>query len=310
MYIPDVELHESESLEHAAALLERFGDAARILAGGTDVLVDLKTGRTRTAHLVSINRISALRDVGLERDTDGHITSLRIGTLTTIRQLDASPHVRPRFAALRDATREMASAQVRNLATVGGNIASAVPCADLPPILMVMRASAILWSPAGQREVMLGDFFVGPRRTILKSGELLVGIRVPFPAADSGAAYSRFALREGNAIAVAGVAAALRLTDGGEISDARVALGAVAPTPSLVKAAAAVLCGRSADAEAFELAARAAMRAAAPISDVRGSAEYRRRLVGVLTNRALSRALERARASQEAAQGVVRGKPI
>ncbi|NUQ45848.1 MAG: FAD binding domain-containing protein, partial [Phycisphaerae bacterium] len=239
MYIPDVELHESESLEHAAALLERFGEAARVLAGGTDVLVDLKTGRTNTAHLVSINRISSLRDVSLERAADGAITGLRIGALTTIRQLDSSSHLRERFAPLRDATREMASAQVRNLATVGGNIASAVPCADLPPILMVMRASLILWSQAGQREVMLEDFFVGPRRTILRSGELLVGIRVPTPPADFGAAYSRFSLREGNAIAVAGVAAALRLTHDGDISNARIALGAVAPTPTLVKAAGA-----------------------------------------------------------------------
>jgi carbon-monoxide dehydrogenase medium subunit len=289
VHVPDIELHEAGSLAEAATLAGRYTPDSRFLAGGTDLLVDLKAKRIRVGHVVSINRIDGLRGIS---ETDG---GLRIGALTTITQLDRSPIVRQRFVPLRDATRRMAAPQIRNVATVGGNIASAVPCADLPPILTVMNASVVLWSPAGQREVPLESFFVGPRQTIRRDDELLTEVLVPRPASGFGAAYARFQLREGNAIAVASVAASLALDRDDIIRAGRIVLGAVAPTPKLTEAAGRALVGNRPDDEAFGAAAAAAMAVAEPICDVRGSIEFRRELVGVLTARALTTACHRAR---------------
>lgn len=289
MYLPDIELHTAATVEEATALMERYAPDARLLAGGTDLLVDLKTGRVKVGHVVSINRIEALRGVSA-----GDV-GLRIGGLTTITQLARSPLVRERFAPLLDATRDMAAEQIRNVATVGGNIACAVPCADLPPVLTVLNASLVLASPRGERDAALGSFFVGPRQTVLAGDEVLKAVVVPNLPDGFGAAYARFALRDGNAIAVAAVAAALRLGDAGDIEDARIVLGAVAPIPKPAEAAAALLRGRPPGEDVFAEAAELAMQAAEPISDVRGSAEFRRELVGVLTRRALRAALGRAR---------------
>jgi len=292
VHVPDIELHEATTLEEAAAALARYGAEARLLAGGTDLLVDLKTGRVRVAQLVSINRIDALRGIS---EADGN---LRIGALTTITELDRSPIVRERFAPLLDATRRMAAPQIRNVATVGGNIACAVPCADLPPILTAMNASLVLWSASGQRDVPLEAFFIGARQTVRRDDEVLTAVLVPKPPPGFGAAYARFQLRDGNAIAVAAVAAGLTLDADGIVRDARIVLGAVAPVPKLVESAGAQLVGQRADEDAFRRAAEAAMHAAEPISDVRASADFRRELVGVLARRALSTALDRAKEPQ------------
>lgn len=292
MYVPDIEVHQATTLEEAVAALRRHAPDARLLAGGTDLLVDLKTGRVRAGHLISINRLAALRGITEE---DG---ALRIGALTVISQLSRSPIVRERFAPLLDATREMAAPQIRNVATVGGNIASAVPCADLPPILIAMNASVRLWSPTGQRDVPLQEFFVGPRCTVLQAGEVLTTIFVPGLPPQFGAAYARFALRDGNAIAVASIAASLLLDRDHTVRAARIVLGAVAPVPRLVEAATAELRGRPANDDAFKRAAEISRQAAEPISDVRGSADFRRELVAVLTRRALTDAYRRAMETQ------------
>ncbi len=288
MYVPDVELHEAATLTEAGALLKRLAPPVRLLAGGTDLLVDLKTGRINAQHLVSLRRVPGLR--GVAESAEG----LQIGALTTIAQLLASPAVRGRYAALHDAASQMAAPQVRNLATVGGNLASAVPCADLPPILMAMNALVRLWSPTGERDVPLDQFFTGPRQTARRDDEVLTAVLVPNPPPRFGAAYARFALRDGNAIAVAAVAASLLLDLDGTVHDARIVLGAVAPVPLFAQDAAKTLLNAPPNEEAFQRAAAAAMAAAQPISDVRGSAEFRRELVGVLTKRALQTARGRA----------------
>ncbi len=288
MYVPDIEMHEAANLEEASALLTQHAPDVRVLAGGTDLLVDLKTGRASYAHLVSICHIADLH--GISETPDG----LRIGALTTVTQLANNPIVRERFAPLLDAATKMAAPQVRNAATVGGNIVSAVPCADLPPILMTMNASVETWSPEGTRTLPLDSFFVGVRQTQLRPDELLTAVIVPHQPKGFGAAYARFALREGNAIAVAGVAASLQL-GGDVVSDARVALGAVAPIPKLVESAREALVGNAADETAFQQAATLAMEAAEPISDIRGSADFRREVVEVMARRALQTALSRAK---------------
>jgi carbon-monoxide dehydrogenase medium subunit len=288
VYLPDVELHEATTLEEASALMSRHAPQARLLAGGTDLLVDLKTGRVRVGHLVSLSRIDGLGGVSQTS------TGLRVGALTTITQLDQSPVVRERFSALLDATSRMAAPQIRNLATVGGNIASAVPCADLPPLLTAMNASVLLWSPEAERSVPLEAFFVGPRQTVRRDDEVLSAVLIPGLQPGFGAAYARFALRDGNAIAVAAVAAGVALTDDHTVKDARIVLGAVAPVPKLVAAAGASLIGGPPEEAAFHSAGRVAAEAAEPIADVRGSADFRRELVAVLTRRALATACTRA----------------
>lgn len=283
------ELHEPTGLAEAAQLLAQFPGRARLLAGGTDLLVDLKSARTTAGHLVSLARIESLR--GIENRS-----GLRLGAMTTIAQIERSPLVRGPFAALRDAARLMASPQVRHLATIGGNIASAVPCADLPPVLGVLDALVVLWSPHGERTAALAEFFTGPRQTIRREDEVLIAILVPQPPPRFGAAYERFALREGNSIAVASVAASLTLDEGGAMRAARLMLGAVAPIPLPVRVVEEALRGRRLE-ETLDEAAEIAADAARPISDVRGSAAFRRRLVRVLTRRALLAAHQRARES-------------
>ena len=285
----DIQLHETTTLDEAVAAMDRYGPEARLLAGGTDLLVDLKTGRARAGHLVSLNRIQALR--GLSETSIG----LWIGALTTITQLDRSPIVRQRFSPLLDATRRMAAPQIRNVATVGGNIASAVPCADLPPILTALKASVVLWSAKEQRTVPLEGLFLGARQTIRHDDEVLTAVLVPRLPPGFGAAYARFQLRDGNAVAVASVAASMLLDSNDTVREARVVLGAVAPVPMLAESAGAGLVGQPPDENAFRRAGDAAMKAAEPISDVRGSADFRRELVGVLTRRALAGACRRAR---------------
>lgn len=301
MYLPDIELHEPDSLAQAAELLARHAPHARALAGGTDLLVDLKTGRSQVAHVVSLNRLADLRGV---REQPSH---LRIGALTTPGELLRAPVIRTRFPAFRDALADMAAPQVRNMATVGGNIASAVPSADLPPILICYRAAVVLHAQTGERSVPLAEFFLGPRRTVMQPGEILTAIHVPFPPRRFGAAYARFALRAANACAVAGVAAAVELEPNGVVRTACLVLGAVAPRPQPVESAAAALAGRVPTPDDIDQAARAAMKAAEPISDLRGSAEYRREVVGVLARRALTDALRRASESSAAGDSAHRG---
>lgn len=288
MLLTDVEMHEAASLKEASDLMGKYAPDARLLAGGTDLLVDLKTDRLNVSHLVSLQRIGNLRGVS---PTD---KGLRIGALTTANQLAAAPLVQQRFPAILDAIRDMAAPQIRNMATVGGNIASAVPSADLPPILMVMNASVILWSLRGEREVSLDSFFTGPRQTVRRDDEILTEIRLLYPPQGFGAAYARFGLREANACALAGVAASLLLDERQIVRDARICLGAVAPTPILISTARVLLLGRKAEGETLRRAVEMAMEVSKPISDIRGSADYRRDLIGVLTERALVSARQRA----------------
>ena len=291
MHLTDVEFHDATTLDEAASLLTRYAPDARLLAGGTDLLVDLKTGRAKYRHVISVKGIEALR--GITAGADG----LRIGALVTPNELAAHPLVIEAYSPILDATSRLAAVQIRNMATVGGNIAGAIPSADLPPILMVMRASVVLWSPQGERTLPLESVFVGPRRTSFGPDEILTTICVPKPPHRFGAAFSRLAQRQANACAVAGVAAGLLLDGDDTIRDARIALSAVAPTPKLVPGITLLLAGRKADDAAFEEAAATASEAAVPITDVRGSAAFRSRIVAVLTGRALATAFRRAKES-------------
>ena len=269
-------------------LAERAGQA-KLVAGGTDLLPQMKNGLLKPPCVVDLSGVSALR--ALER-ANGH--GLRIGASVTARTLERDPHVRSTFPALAESGALVGSVQVRNLATVGGNLCNAAPSADMAPPLLALDAEAVIAGVKGSRRVPLASFFVGVRRTVLAPEEMLVELSVPAPGAHSGGQYLRHTPRRELDIAVVGVASQLTLTDG-VCGTARIALASVAPTPVRALAAEQALIGQPITPALIERAAELAVEAASPISDQRGSAEYRRHLVRVLTRRTLTTALERAR---------------
>ena len=290
MHMPDVRLHEPGNLKSACDLLRQFSDRARVLAGGTDILVDLRQDRvTGVDQLVSLRRIPGLNDI--EETADG----LRIGAMVTPTAASRDERLRKLFPALVDAIGSMAGWQVRSLATMAGNIARAVPCSDLAPVFVVAGAEVQLNAGTSKRRLLVQDCFVGPRLTVFRHDEILTHILLPFPRPSSGLSYRKFGLRGANAIAVAGVAAGLRLNARGIIEEARIVLGAVAPVPCVSPQASAFLAGKKPGNEVFAEAGRLAAQDALPICDVRGSDDYRRDLVKALTVDALNEALERAR---------------
>ena len=218
---------------------------------------------------------------------------LTIGAAATVRAVETSAVVRAKYPVLAYAASTLASIQIRNLATVAGNICRASPSADMPPALLVLDAAVVLAGPAGERVVPLAEFFTGPGRTVRQPNELLTEIRVPPPQPHSGAAYIKHSPRRAMDLAVVGVAAAVTLQDG-LCRNVRIALGAVAATPRRAREAEAVLEGCEPTAARLEEAARVAATECSPISDVRGSADYRREMVRVNTARALQQALEAA----------------
>jgi carbon-monoxide dehydrogenase medium subunit len=249
--------------------------------------VDLRRGAKRPRHLVSLVDLEELR----EMDTaDGE---WRIGALITPAQLEASKSVRSARPEFLDAVGVFGSPQVRRRATIGGSLCTAASCGDLAPLLVALDARVELAGPEGRRELALEEFFNDHRNTRLGPGEILVKVIIPAKERGEGAGYQAFGLRAENFITVAGVAAFLRMEEG-VCTGARVALGAVAPTPVLVPGAEELLVGGEVGEGVIRDVALAARAAAAPISDLRGSAEHRRELVEALCERALLTARERA----------------
>ncbi|MGD8536983.1 MAG: FAD binding domain-containing protein, partial [Candidatus Aminicenantes bacterium] len=217
-----------------------------------------------------------------------------IGASVSPRDLLSNSLIKAHFPALAEAAGSMASPQIRSLATIGGNITSAVPSADLPPTLIAADASVELRCSRSSRTALLSEFFTGPRKTVCRAGELLTSIFLPLPPPNTGISYMRFTLREANALAVASVASRLTLKNG-KIEKAAVVLGAVAPTPVLALKTSDFLKAKNPSPDVFAEAAAIAKEEGKPISDIRGSAWYRKELVQVLTRRSLSEAFRRAR---------------
>ena len=284
---PQTRYHRPGSVGEACDLLRELGPDGSVLAGGTDVLVDIKRGSSRPAHLVSLSALEELKRIVLTGE------DLRIGALVTPAALEASGEVHSARPELLDAVRVFGTPQVRNRATVGGNLCTAASCGDLAPILMALGAGVGIQGPDGRRDLSLADFFQDHRKTRLREGEILVEIVVPVRAPGEGVAYDAFGLRAANFITVASVAAALHMRDG-LCRGARVALGAVAPTPLLVPSAQERLLGSRLDEDRIREASLAAREAAAPVSDVRGSSRHRSELVEVLCRRVLEKARDRA----------------
>ena len=277
-----------DTLEEVVTLLGRFNGRASLLAGGTDLLVEIKEHLRRPDYVINLKKIPGL--AGLSYD---ETTGLHIGALATVREVEVSPIIRQRYAGLAQAARELASIQVRQRATIAGNICRASPSADTPPPLIADKAQVKIFGPSGERTVPLEEFFIGPGRTILARDEIVVEISVPSPPPHTGKVYIKHGRRKAMELATVGVAVTLTLTHG-LCQEARIVLGAVAPTPIRAAGSEDLLRGRYIDDQAVTEAARAAMATARPISDVRSSAEYRREMVGVLTARAIRQAADLA----------------
>jgi len=285
MYMPDFEYHAPKTLADACVLLDELGEKAIVLGGGSDLLHKLKNGHLTPDHLVSLKHMAQLREI---RHEEGR--GVIIGALITPDGVYRSPLLQERYLSLPMAAHEMGNPQVRNRGTVGGNICNASPLADLPPLLIALNASVKIVEYAGERLVPLEEFICGPGKTLIKRDEILAEVIIPDQAA-TGSTYIKFGLRKSGALAVVGVAVAVTVQDG-VLADARIVMGAVAPVPLRAKDAETILRGQVITDELLERAADAAAAECRPITDQRGSAEYRREMIRVLTRRALRKAID------------------
>jgi carbon-monoxide dehydrogenase medium subunit len=289
MLDPETKLEEPTDLSGVLALLKENEGKARIIAGGTDIVVDMKTFNVKPDLLVSLARVPGLLDI---EEIGGE---LRIGALVTSNGIAQSELIQKGLPALAEAARCMGSFQIRNLATIGGNVCRASPSADLPPTLIAAGAEIIVHGTAGEERRPLKGFFLDVGKTSLSVAEVLTHVVVPQQPSRSGISYKPFKLREANALAVASSAVRIALDDKDKIEDAMVVLGAVAPIPMVADKSTRLLTGKEPSDELFDEVALQASQEAKPISDVRGSQAHRKSLVRVLTRRALGEALNRAR---------------
>jgi aerobic carbon-monoxide dehydrogenase medium subunit len=283
--------HEPRSVAEAVELAARFGEDGRFLAGGTDLIVQIERGRVAPRHLIALGRVPGLGGI----EVNGRIT---LGAGVTHRAIERTPELAGAARCLIEGAQVIGGHQVRNVGTVGGNLVNASPAADLTPCLLALDGVVTLRGTEGERELPIPAFLRGPNETARRPGELLT--RVSMPALPPGSATAFLKAGRRKAMEISIVCVAVRLTldaDGERCREARIVLGAVAPTPVRAEAAERLVAGRTAGAGTFRDAGEAARQACAAIDDVRASAGFRRHLVGVLVRRALERCVARARAA-------------
>ncbi len=288
MRLPKFEYFEPKTLEAALNLLTQNGNNAHLLAGGTDVLVKMRNGRLKPEAVIGLQGIEDLN--GIHFDSGKGLT---IGATAKLAEVASNPDVLKHYPALAFAAGVMANVQVRNMGTIAGNLCNAAPSAENAPPLMAMGAEVAVANLQGDRRIALHQFFRGPGLTAMEHGEIMTAIFVPFPVPKSGASYKRVSARCGVDIAAVCVSAWVAL-DGEVCKDARIVLGAVAPTPMRAVGAESFMREQTWTQELIETAAAQTVQESKPISDVRASADYRKKMVAVLTLRALEEAYERA----------------
>ena len=279
------------SLEEALSVLEsqaNDGQRTQILAGGTDVLVQMRSIDKEPRTLVDIKHIAETNALSIGTD------EIFIGAAIPSAALNENDELKGLLPGLIEAADLIGSTQIQGRATIGGNLCNSSPAGDTIPALMTVSAVCVIASPGGSREVAVEDFVTGVGENCLESNEILVGLKIPRPGNNSADAYLRFIPRTEMDIAVAGAGVALTLDEGGTCTSARVAIGAVAPTVLLVEAASTALVGTKVDDDALNAAAAACSDAASPITDKRGTVEFRKKVVGVLCKRAGAIARDRA----------------
>lgn len=283
-----VDYHRPLTLEACLQAFARHGGEGRALAGGTDLLPQMRAGRLTNQSVIDLKHVPDLN--ALRYDPEDGLT---LGAAVPCYRIYGDAAISAAYPGLIDAVSMIGGIQIQGRASVGGNLCNAAPSADAVPPLIALRATCRIASVRGERELPVEDFCIAPGRNAMQPEEVLVSLHLPPPPARSGACYIRFIPRNEMDIAVAGAGVSVTL-DNGAFRDARVALASVAPTPLLVEEAGAALRGQPVGREAVGRAAAAAKAAARPITDMRGTADYRRNLCEVLTRRALERAVERA----------------
>ena len=283
--------YEPTTLSEAAEILVNEGEHAVPLAGGTDLLLQIRRRLRHYRSVVNLKTVPGLAEIRYE-----NVTGLSLGALTTFRAIETHPDIARVYPALVEAAQVVAGVQLRTLATVGGNLANASPAADSIPPLVALGATAIIDGPSGRRDLPIEQCFRGPGLTVLAPGELFAQIRLPEVAARSGSAYQRLTPRRAMDIAVVSVGAYVALDEHGRCDEARIAPGAVSPVPRRATAAEAVLVGEALTPSLLEHAGELAAGAAEPITDIRGSEDYRGAMVSVLTRRVVESAWQRAAA--------------
>ncbi len=282
------EYHSPRNVPETLALLTRYDGKALVLAGGTDIVPKLQRGTLQLDAVISLRYVEELRGIAFDSGT-----GLTIGAAARHAEVLDHPDVRLHYTDLVEALSQLATVQVRNMGTIAGNLCNASPCAHSAPPLLAHDAHLKIVGPDGTRSLPLADFFLGPGLTALAPGELLSSIHVPLPPASAGFAFHSISARSNVDMSAVSVGVMVH-TDGDKIADARIFLGAVGPIPLRASSAEAVLRGQVMSDALATRAGEAAATDSKPISDVRASARWRRRMVGVLTRRAILAALERA----------------
>ena len=278
------------TIDEAVTALQSANSGTYVLAGGTDLIVQMRSGRKRPALLVDIKKIPEASTI--KRGTDG---SILIGAAVPVIKLAADPDVRSTWPGVLEAARLIGSQQIQGRATIGGNLCNASPAADCVPALLCANASCSVVGPSGERTVPVEEILRGPGRTSLGAGEFVVSINLPRPPSRSNLTYIRFIPRTEMDIAVVGAAVSLTVDDEGICTAARVSLGAVAPTAILVQPAAEAMLGSDLGDDVVRMVESAARDASQPIDDMRGTADFRTHIAGVLAGRALRAAASSAR---------------
>lgn len=287
----DFEYTAPGTLREAVKLLAEKGDRARAMAGGTDLIVQMRVNRRQPERVVDVKNVPELNEL-----TFTPRTGLKIGAAVPCRRIYADAEIGQRYPGIIDSASIIGGIQIQGRASFGGNLCNSSPSADSIPILIAYGATCEITGPNGKRRVPVEEFCTGPGANVLAPGELLVSLRVPLNRKNTGAHYLRFIPRNEMDIAVVGAGAYVELGGRGKVfKTARLALGAVAPTPLFASQASEQLAGQPVNDESIAQAAEAAKSAARPISDMRGTAEFRTHLVGVLVKRALDGAVRRAR---------------
>lgn len=294
MSLPKFEYFEPKTVEEACSILsDKHKENVRVLAGGTDILVRMKDRIITPKCLVNIKEIP-----NLDYITYDEKEGLRIGALATLSSIETSLVIQEKFPLLATSAGDIGSPQIRNLGTIGGNLCHASPSADTAPALIALGATVKLVEPKGERVLLLEDFFIDPFKTELNAAGLLTEIQVPTLPPKSGGVYLKHGKKEMVDIAIVGVASVITLeSTNGVCKDIKIVLGAVAPIPLRAKKAEEILKGKKPEEGIIEEAARVASEEARPITDIRGSAEYRKEMVKVFTRRATNQALMIAKAN-------------
>jgi carbon-monoxide dehydrogenase medium subunit len=286
----DFEYEAPASIAEAVRVLSQHNGSAKPLAGGTDLIDQIRTGRHQPQVVVDIKKIPELGILALST------AGLRLGAAVPCYRIYGDATIAARYKALADSARIIGGIQIQSRASVGGNLCNSGPAADSTPSLIALGAIARIAGPKGEREVAVEDFCTGPGKNVLEPGEFLVELRFPPRPAGSGSHYRRFIPRNEMDIAVVGVAASVVLDKAREkFVSARVAIGAVGPTPLYAQAASDLLAGQSVTDETIDRAAEAARSIARPIDDMRGTKEFRLHVTGVLTRRVIEEAVKQAR---------------